>query len=157
MTAPLLTIFFATHTAPAKTTSFSSFIYSLLYLALIHWSYLHLLPEMPKTPAPKSVASRASGRLTEKRLKASKQPPAPADQSADTPPPKTAPGPASIPDSCSETSSSSELDSSSSEESPRERNPGPAQNQNKGPRASPGRKSSPFAPPSRCFKISVPW
>src|SRR5579859_4457422 len=113
-----------------------------------------------KPSGPASAASRASGRLTEKRLKELEGPqqlPAPVDQSAMAPLPKTAPGPASIPDSCLEPSSGSDPDSSSSEESPRARNPGPAQNQNKGPRASRGWKSSLFVPPSRCFKTSVPW
>jgi hypothetical protein len=70
---------------------------------------------MRKPSVPTPVASQASGRLTEKRLRrleASQQPPAP-------PPPKAASGPAPIPESCSEPSSSSELDSSCSEEPPR--------------------------------------
>src|SRR5579859_4174362 len=74
-----------------------------------------------KPSGPASAASRASGRLTEKRLKELEGPqqlPAPVDQSAMAPLPKTAPGPASIPDSCLEPSSGSDPDSSSSEESP---------------------------------------
>src|SRR5579859_126905 len=60
---------------------------------------------MRKPPVPESVTSRASGRLTAKRL------------STAPPPPNAASGSASIPDPSADPSPSSELDSSSTEES----------------------------------------